>query len=221
MKKLVALILTLLLLLSLAGCGESAPAAVASPEPAAEEAEEAIPEPVHTPAPGEGSPVEQPDLSNAPDTIDENMQGLLSMFVLIDENVQPGTAGSSLRAAVAAASLLDWAAKDQLSDEALAVVIDYMAAKSVEGQAEFGEKLDAVESTVGLLTGKDSGQAKDLLSHEFDGTLVWREQPAEHRGKRRLARSVGAQHANALAGCHVERDVVEGGDPVFVAQRGV
>lgn len=163
MKKLVSLTLAALLLLCLAGCGEGAPAAIASPEPAAEEVEETIPEPVHTPAPGEGSPVEQPDLSNAPDTIDENMQGLLSMFVLIDENVQPGTAGSSLRAAAAAASLLDWAANGTLTDEAQAMVIDYMAAKTVEDQAAFSQKLDEVEATVALLTGEDSEQAENLL----------------------------------------------------------
>jgi hypothetical protein len=155
-------------LLVMTACGLlTQPAATSAPaaEPAEETPEAASePESEPEPAPGEGSLVEQPDLSNAPDAIDENQQALLEQFILIDELVQPGTAGSSLRAAVAAASLLDWAAKDQLSDEALAVVIDFMAAKSVEGQAEFGEKLDAVESTVELLTGKDSEQARDLLT---------------------------------------------------------
>lgn len=168
MRKLTSLLLAAAVLLVMTACGAlTRPAATSAPAAApAEEAPEAASESEgeQTPAPGEGSLIEQPDLSNAPDAIDESQQALLEQFILIDELVQPGTAGSSLRAAVAAASLLDWAAKDQLSDEALAVVIDYMAAKSVEGQAEFGEKLDAVESTVGLLTGKDSGQAKDLLT---------------------------------------------------------
>lgn len=168
MRKLTSLLLAAAVLLVMTACGAlTRPAATSAPAAApAEEAPEAASESEgeQTPAPGEGSLIEQPDLSNAPDAIDESQQALLEQFILIDELVQPGTAGSSLRAAVAAASLLDWAAKDQLSDEALAVVIDYMAAKSVEGQAEFGEKLDAVESTVALLTGKDSGQAKDLLT---------------------------------------------------------
>ena len=168
MRKLTSLLLVAAVLLVMTACGAlTQPAATSAPAAApAEEAPEAASESEgeQTPAPGEGSLIEQPDLSNAPDAIDESQQALLEQFILIDELVQPGTAGSSLRAAVAAASLLDWAAKDQLSDEALAVVIDYMAAKSVEGQAEFGEKLDAVESTVGLLTGKDSDQAKDLLT---------------------------------------------------------
>ena len=168
MRKLTSLLLAAAVLLVMTACGAlTQPAATSAPAAApAEEAPEAASESEgeQTPAPGEGSLIEQPDLSNAPDAIDESQQALLEQFILIDELVQPGTAGSSLRAAVAAASLLDWAAKDQLSDEALAVVIDYMAAKSVEGQAEFGEKLDAVESTVGLLTGKDSDQAKDLLT---------------------------------------------------------
>lgn len=168
MRKLTSLLLAAAVLLVMTACGAlTQPAATSAPAAApAEEAPEAASESEgeQTPAPGEGSLIEQPDLSNAPDAIDESQQALLEQFILIDELVQPGTAGSSLRAAVAAASLLDWAAKDQLSDEALAVVIDYMAAKSVEGQAEFGEKLDAVESTVGLLTGKDSEQARDLLT---------------------------------------------------------
>ncbi|MBO6040447.1 MAG: hypothetical protein J6P58_04490 [Oscillospiraceae bacterium] len=168
MRKLTSLLLAAAVLLVMTACGLlTQPAATSAPaaEPAEETPEAASePESEPEPAPGEGSLVEQPDLSNAPDAIDENQQALLEQFILIDELVQPGTAGSSLRAAVAAASLLDWAAKDQLSDEALAVVIDFMAAKSVEGQAEFGEKLDAVESTVELLTGKDSEQARDLLT---------------------------------------------------------
>lgn len=168
MRKLTSLLLAAAVLLVMTACGAlTRPAATSAPEQApAEEAPEAAAEsePEPEPAPGEGSLVEQPDLSNAPDAIDENQQALLEQFILIDDLVQPGTAGSSLRAAVAAASLLDWAAKDQLSDEALGIVIDYMAAKSVEGQAAFGEKLDAVEYTVGLLTGKDSDQAKDLLT---------------------------------------------------------
>ena len=166
MRKLTSLLLAAAVLLVMTACGAlTRPAATsAPPQTPAEETPETAPEPEPTPAPGEGSLVEQPDLSNAPDAIDENQQALLEQFILIDDLVQPGTAGSSLRAAVAAASLLDWAAKDQLSDEALAVVIDYMAAKSVEGQAAFGEKLDAVESTIETLTGKDSSQAKDLLT---------------------------------------------------------
>lgn len=166
MRKLTSLLLAAAVLLVMTACGAlTRPPATSAPAPTpAEETPEAAPEPEPTPAPGEGSLIEQPDLSKAPDTIDENQQALLEQFILIDDLVQPGTAGSSLRAAVAAASLLDWAAKDQLSDEALAVVIDYMAAKSVEGQAEFGEKLDAVESTVEQLTGKASDQARDLLT---------------------------------------------------------
>ena len=98
-----------------------------------------------------------------PDTIGEAQQAILEQFILIDELVAPGTAGSSLRSAAAAASLLDWAENAELTDEVIGVVIDYMAAKSTEGQAEFGEKLDALDSAVQLLTGADSAAAEGLL----------------------------------------------------------
>ena len=162
MKQFTSLLLAAFLLLALTACGvmtqpDAAPAPV-------EETPEAAAEPEPAPLPGEGSPVEQPDLSNAPDAINESQQALLEQFILIDDLVQPGTAGNSLRAATAAASLLDWAEAGTLSDEALSVIIDFMAAKSVEGQAEFGQKLDAVEAAVAVLTGKDSEQAEGLLA---------------------------------------------------------
>ena len=43
------------------------------------------------------------------------------------------------------------------------MVIDYMAAKTVEDQAAFSQKLDEVEATVALLTGEDSEEAENLL----------------------------------------------------------
>ena len=166
MKKFTSLLLAAAMLLVLTACGAlTKPAAeTPAPAPAEEAAPEADTEPEQTPIPGEGSPVEQPDLSNAPDAINEEQQALLEQFIFLDDVVQPGTAGSSLRAAAAAATLLDWAEKDALSDEALAVVIDYMAVKTVEDQAAFGEKLDAVESAIEVLTGKDKEQAEQLLA---------------------------------------------------------
>ncbi len=164
MRKLSSLILAAALLLVMTACGALTRPAAETPAPKEEPSEGESVEPAPTPVPGEGSPVEQPDLSNAPDAIDESQQALLEQFSLIDELVQPGSAGSSLRAAVAAASLLDWAENSSLTEEALAVVIDYMAAKTVEGQAEFGAKLDALESAVQVLTGSDKERAEGLLS---------------------------------------------------------
>lgn len=169
MRKFTSLLLAAAMLLVLTACGALTKPAAETPAPApaaetvaGEEEGETEPEPAADP--GEGSPVEQPDLSNAPDAINEDQQALLEQFIFLDDVVQPGTAGSSLRAAAAAATLLDWAEKDALSDEALTVVIDYMAAKTVEDQAAFGEKLDAVESAIEVLTGKDKEQAEQLLA---------------------------------------------------------
>ncbi len=165
MKKFILLLLAMTLLFTLAACGQEAQSQTAA-EPAETAAEpEAAAEPAEE---GEGEDdgylIEQPDLSNAPSTIDENQQALLECFILIDENVQPGTAGGSLRAAAAAASLLDWADAGELSEGAVGVVMDYIASMTPEGQEEFEAKLDAVEATVELLTGKDSKQAEEILA---------------------------------------------------------
>ena len=165
MKRFLSLFLAALMLLSLCACGDSGAGTISrvedTPAPAedtpAPAGEASVPEP--TPAPI----IEQPDLSDAPDTIGEAQQAILEQFILIDELVAPGTAGGSLRSAAAAASLLDWAETAELSDEEIGGVIDYMAAKSSEGQAEFGEKLDAIDGAVQLLTGKDSAAAEGLL----------------------------------------------------------
>ncbi len=168
MKKIILLLLALTLLFTLAACGADAqPMTVSEPAEASPEAGEPAAE---AEAAGEGESeddgylIEQPDLSNAPSAIDENQQALLEQFILIDDLVQPGTAGGSLRAAVAAASLLDWAAQGELNEEAVGMVMDFVASMTPEGQEEFEAKLDAVEATVALLTGKDSKQAEDILA---------------------------------------------------------
>ena len=169
MKRFLSLLLAAGLLLCLCACGsgsggtitrvEETPAPVEDTPAPVEEA----PAPEASAEPTPGPIIEQPDLSDAPDTIGEAQQAILEQFILIDELVAPGTAGSSLRSAAAAASLLDWAENAELTDEVIGVIIDYMAAKSTEGQAEFGEKLDALDSAVQLLTGADSAAAEGLL----------------------------------------------------------
>ena len=51
--------------------------------------------------------------------------------------------------------------------------------------------------------------------------LVRGEQPADHRGERRLAGAVGAEHAEALAARELEGDVVECGDAPLVEEAHV
>lgn len=89
---------------------------------------------------------------------------LLEKILLIDELVQPGTAGGSLRAVAASASLLDWAETAQLSEESISMIMDYIASKTPEGQEEFNAKLDAVDATVQYLTGSDSETVEGMLS---------------------------------------------------------
>ena len=61
----------------------------------------------------------------------------------------------------------------------------------------------------------------DGLADQRDRPLVRRQKSAHDRCERGLSRPVRSEHADALAIGDIQRDVVEGGDPVFVAQRGV
>ncbi len=169
MKRTISLLLSLLMLLVFCACG-------ATEEPAAEESNPPAAEQTpyeNTETPGEGeeavyqenaAPVDQPDLDEAPNALADDQVALLEQVLLIDELVQPGAAGSTLSTTVATASLLDWAEKAQLSDGAVEVVMDYMASMTPEGQAEFDQKLDAVDAMVRLLTGGDKERAEAALS---------------------------------------------------------
>ena len=166
MKRIVTLLLAVLLLLSLAACAaakESTPAVEETPA-ASEETPAAAGE---TPGTGEqenAAPVDQPDLSEATNALGDEQVALLEKILLIDELVQPGTAGGSLRAVAASASLLDWAETAQLSEESISMIMDYIASKTPEGQEEFNAKLDAVDATVQYLTGSDSETVEGMLS---------------------------------------------------------
>lgn len=116
MKKFFSVLYVFIFLFSLSACGgkhTDAPTPSAEPEPTAVPAPavEIIPaptaEPVHTPEP----PPLQPEL---PPVYDE---ALTSIFNRIIDDVRPGTAGCSLRAAQIGASLLDWGMATALTDD--------------------------------------------------------------------------------------------------------
>ena len=168
MKRTISLLLSLLMLFVLCACGAAETAPAATEEPAAAEAPAETPETADeseaSAYPENAAPVEQPDLDAAPNALADDQAALLEQILQIDALVQPGTAGSSLSTAVATASLLDWAENAQLSEAAVEVVMDYMASMTPEGQAEFDQKLDAVDAMVALLTGSDKEAAKSILS---------------------------------------------------------
>ena len=174
MKRMISLLLSLLMLFVLCACGATEAAPAATEEPAAPAVEETPAEAAETPEAIDGSeepvyqenaaPVDQPNLDEAPNALADDQVALLEQILQIDALVQPGTAGSSLSTAVATASLLDWAESAQLSEAAVEVVMDYMASMTPDGQAEFDQKLDAVDAMVALLTGSDTEAAKSMLA---------------------------------------------------------
>ena len=117
MKKvftIVAIALALIMLLSLSACsGKEAEVVVVTEVPATMEPVSFSPEPTAAPEPTpEPTPVPiQPEL---PPVNDEALNAILDS---ITSDVQPGTAGSSLKAANCAAKLLDWGAATSLNDD--------------------------------------------------------------------------------------------------------
>ena len=67
----------------------------------------------------------------------------------------------------------------------------------------------------------DVAAGEDLLAQERHVAGVRGEEPRQHEGERGLARAVGAQDADVLAGTDVERDVVEGERAALVAEGDV
>ena len=124
MKKYIALFLALSMIFALAACGEKsgAPAPTAAP----------------TAAPTPEPPPLVPDL---PPVYDEDLSRILEATL----SVQPGTAGSSLRAARVAAWLLDWGAATKLSDDEIySAVGTWLDAQSSERLQVFLESFLAV-----------------------------------------------------------------------------
>ena len=119
MKKILmvlAIILALVMLLSLSACGKEEPVnemVVLTEVPIMAEPVNSTPEPTATPEPTpEPTPVPiQPEL---PPVVDEALNEILDS---ITADVQPGSAGSSLKAANCASKLLDWGTATNLTDD--------------------------------------------------------------------------------------------------------
>lgn len=148
MKKTIVLLLTLLLCLFFAACGQAetvtSPAESTVPESAAPDAQEG------------GSP-EAGVIVEADPAGAEEAEKLAAILESIDQNAAPGTAGSSLRAAGEAAKLLDWAAQTGMSaEDARSATVGWMSPKGNDAQTVFAEKLASVDEACAQLKGENA-----------------------------------------------------------------
>ncbi len=112
---------------------------------------------VETPAPVAATP--DPALESAKDALRQCLTD-------IRLNVQPGTAGSSLRAAAQAAKLLDWAAGTTLNEAQISETVSALLPElsQAETPASLAEQLSSVAYAIDLLTGDDQNLAQSLLA---------------------------------------------------------
>lgn len=133
MKKLICVLLTLCLIFSVCACS----------------AEEA-PQPTATPAPTD-TPVPEITPEPTPET-DPSADELDAMLADFATSIQAGSAGSSMRAAVQAARLMDWAAETTLTDEEIAQAAQgYISSMNEDALTEYLMQIEALDSTYLLL----------------------------------------------------------------------
>ena len=95
------------------------------------------------------------------------------------DGVQPGTAGSSLKAASVAADLLDWA-EDPIPQENIdATVAEWLAAQSAEARERLPEQLEVLRAAVEELTTAYEDAAGLLSDAGLTGRGPWSEAAAE------------------------------------------
>lgn len=131
MKKFTVIILALALAVSMCACATTADTPTDTPT-ARTETE------VLSPSADEGAAGDASALSA------QELDALLADF---GEKIQAGSAGSSLKAAVQAARLLDWAAATELSDEEIiATAENYLAALDDAARAEYLLQIAALDA---------------------------------------------------------------------------
>ena len=138
MKRVILLLLLFTLTAVLCACVaiQPAPTPTASPADMPAPTAEPTPDPTTEPAP---DPTAAPSLQ-------------LPILSQIDENVQPGTAGSSLRAVQSAAALLDWGDATGLDPEEIEnAAREWLDTLTDAQRTAFVEKLTLVRDTVDQL----------------------------------------------------------------------
>ena len=135
--------------------------------------------PEDTTAASETTTETQPTPTAAPETTAVETRPVLELPILdvIDEEVMPGTAGSSLRAVQAAVQLLDWGVHTGLDTEEIRqATVDWLANKGNEEQTAFAQKLELVDDACNQLR---EGNARELLDVAGcqDTEIIWGSDP--------------------------------------------
>jgi len=155
MKKAMIFALLLCTLLLLPACGAKSAAPPPTPAPTPAETPSPAPTPPSTPAP---TPTPLPLAPELPEVHDKALEEIFEGVL----NVQPGTAGSSLRAARCAAWLLDWGSETKLSDDEIySAVGSWMDGQSSERLKIFLESILSVYDRCYDLKGEN---AQEIMS---------------------------------------------------------
>ena len=115
-----------------------------------------------------------------PETATPETQPAVQLPILdvINEDIMPGTAGSSLRAVQAAVQMLDWGVNTGLDTEEIRqATVNWLADKGNDDQAAFAQKLELVDNAYNqLLSG---GNARELLDEAGcqDTEIFWGSEP--------------------------------------------
>lgn len=142
MKKLFYLIVALMLVPALVACGATA----------AEQPSEPPVEVTQSPA----VVTDEPVVTNTP-TPDTEIVALDAILDEINNDAQPGAAGSSLKAAVIAADMLNWASSTEMSDdEVRQVTIEWLSPKGNDELVEFSMKINDVYTAYQTLISENS-----------------------------------------------------------------
>lgn len=148
-----------------------------STETEPEEEPNAPPNEVQPPEqPEEPSPTDPiPDTATPSESADSAQEALIAQLEEIRQNIQVGTAGSSLAAARQAASLLDWGMEMSINEEQLrAVAQEWYGALDRDNQEEFQMQLSEVAGAVDQVTGEHGADLLDTAGCSENG-YPWNE----------------------------------------------
>lgn len=98
---------------------------------------------------------------------------LSAQLNLLRDRVQPGTAGASLKAAIVAADLLDWASEPVPQENIDATVLAWLAAQSEDALERLPEQLAQLSGTIGRLVSDYEGCAGLLEDAGLEGRGPW------------------------------------------------